>query len=217
MLTCDQCDGPLPCPDHSTSCSHPTPAPTTVAEVIQPKTVEYIERYRSFAKKTAAAFIELAVTYAEAEATLDCVEFVIFSKEIGVNPESATSTRLLKIANEQGRFLPHLTQLPNAYTTLYQLARLEKPKFEALADSGKLTPFITAKEIQEFSNPGAANSNLNGKTSNNVHIPFNSLSPDEKKDLWFSLKDVVESYGIKINVEEQLRKELSVLCVKEAA
>lgn len=189
----------------------------STVEFMKPKTVELIERYRSFARKTAEAFIELANTYAEAKHSLDCVEFNIFSREIGVNPESATSKRLLKIATEQGRFMPHINRLPNAYTTLYQLARLDTPRFEALANSGRLNPFITAKDIEEFRNESSPGSKLNSTPSKNAYIGFDALEANSKTVLWNKLSQLGKDFGIIISIDRRLSDEISDLKMKEAA
>ena len=216
MLTCDECDGPLPCLEHYNNTGDEMVS-LDDTEITTPRTAQYIERYCTFAKKTAEAFIDMAVIYAEAKTVLDCVEFKSFSKSIGVDSNSATSVRLIKIANEQGRFLPHLSRLPNAYTTLYQLARLDAPRFEALANSGKLTPFLTAKDIGEFCNKAASGSNLNSKGAKNAFIGFDCLAAKDKAEFWSKIIRIAQQYGTVINLDDKLATELFNLKMKEAA
>jgi hypothetical protein len=193
MLKCEQCDEPMPRLEHSNNTMYEVLSLDDVG-ITTPRTAKYIERYCTFAKKTAEAFIEMAVTYAEAKVVLDCVELKSFSKSIGVDSNSATSVRLIKIDNEQGRFLPHLSRLPSAYTTLYQLARLDAPRFEALANSDKLTPFLTAKDIEEFCNKSASGSNLNSKGTKNAFIGFDSLVAKDKAEFWSKIIRIAQQY-----------------------
>ena len=179
--------------------------------IMTPKTVELIERYQVYARKTAEGFLELAITYATAKNELDCVQFKIFADTIGVNTESATSTRLLKIAEEQGRFLPYLQQMPSAYTTLYELARLPVSDFESLVQDGKIQPTMTGAELQILIKKPSSGSNLNHRQANNAHIAFEYLQPEDKIRLWTKLTSVAQEFSVKIELAPQVTKELSDL------
>jgi hypothetical protein len=189
--------------------------PTSNVEVIDNKTMDFIKRYQVYAYRTAEAFIKLAVTYAEAKRELDCVQFQTFANAIGVDPESATSTRLLKIAANHGRFLPYLAQLPSAYTTLYELARIDASRFEDLVRGGVIKPTMTGGDLQVALAKHKDGSNLNVRQANNAHIAFERLEPADRLRLWSRLSQAAKEFNIRIDLESNLQKQLALITTEK--
>ncbi|MFM2148941.1 MAG: hypothetical protein RLZZ187_1247 [Pseudomonadota bacterium] len=188
---------------------------TSNVEVIDNKTMDFIKRYQVYAYRTAEAFIKLAVTYAEAKRELDCVQFQTFANAIGVDPESATSTRLLKIAANHGRFLPYLAQLPSAYTTLYELARIDASRFEDLVRGGVIKPTMTGGDLQVALAKHKDGSNLNVRQANNAHIAFERLEPADRLRLWSRLSQAAKEFNIRIDLESNLQKQLALITTEK--
>lgn len=130
--------------------------PTTTSITVQNGTVlpaenlnSYIERYRSFAHRAAEAIIEVAATLVEAEESLSQEEFSVFCKEVELVRGGSTYKKLRKIGQHAARFRPLLKRLPNNWTTIYKLSRLSPVSFDTLSSNGLLSPFMTAREIDE--------------------------------------------------------------------
>lgn len=158
--------------------------------VITPKVVTYVERYQTFARKTAESIIGLAETLIEAETTLDGVEFSIFCDQVGIKVGDATYSKLRAIGLNASRFNPYLDRLPNAWTTLYKLAKMTPDQFSLVAES--LTPFTTAKELG-FAVTGKAE-----KKEVDLSISLGSLSSEIKSSIYADINELKSRYGFKV-------------------
>jgi hypothetical protein len=130
--------------------TEPTPAPLKVpngTETLSAEVAHYVDRYRGFARQTADGIIGLAMTLVEAEEKLSTAEFKIFCELVGIPKGGPVYKKFTKIGEAGTRFEPHMEKLPSNWTTVYKLAALPPDKFDHVAQS--LTPFITAREIDE--------------------------------------------------------------------
>ena len=126
------------------------PAPLKVpngTESLSAEVARYVDRYRGFARQTADGIIGLAMTLVEAEEKLSTAEFKIFCELVGIPKGGPIYKKFTKIGEAATRFKPYMEKLPANWTTLYKLASLPPDKFDHVAQS--LTPFITAREIDE--------------------------------------------------------------------
>ena len=115
--------------------------------VITPQILSFVDRYQTFLRKTAEAILGLAETLVEAEKDLNAVDFLIFCENVGLEKGSPTHSKLKQIGTVSARFRPFVDRLPNTWTTIYKLSKLEPDQFARVAES--LTPFSTSKEIDE--------------------------------------------------------------------
>lgn len=116
-------------------------------DIIKPEILAFVDRYQAFLRKTAESILGLAETLVQAEADLNAVDFSIFCDNVGLVKGSPTYSKLKVIGQKSDRFRPFLGCLPNTWTTIYKLSKLEADQFARV--SGALTPFITSKEIDE--------------------------------------------------------------------
>ena len=146
----DPADGTRPQGSVEPQRPEPTPAPLKVpngTETLSAEVARYVDRYRGFARQTAAGIIGLATTLVEAEEKLSPAEFKIFCELVGIPKGGAIYKKFTKIGQAATRFEPYMEKLPSNWTTVYKLAALPPDKFDRVAQS--LTPFITAREIDE--------------------------------------------------------------------
>ena len=132
------------------ACREPRPATLKVpngTETLSAEVAHYVDRHRGFARQTAAGIIGLATTLVEAEEKLSPAEFKIFCELVGIPKGGPVYKKFTKIGEAGTRFEPHMEKLPSNWTTVYKLAALPPDKFDHVAQS--LTPFITAREIDE--------------------------------------------------------------------
>jgi hypothetical protein len=141
-----------PAPQEPTNAESPEarPAPLKVpngTETLSAEVAHYVDRYRGFARQTADGIIGLAMTLVEAEEKLSTAEFKIFCELVGIPKGGPVYKKFTKIGEAATRFEPYMEKLPSNWTTVYKLAALPPDKFDRVAQS--LTPFITAREIDE--------------------------------------------------------------------
>lgn len=121
--------------------------PNRNTNIVKPEILAFVDRYQSFLRKTAESILGLADTLVQAEAELNAVDFSIFCDNVGLTKGSPTYSKLKAIGQKSDRFRPFIGCLPNTWTTIYKLSKLEAEQFARI--SGALTPFITSKEIDE--------------------------------------------------------------------
>jgi hypothetical protein len=111
--------------------------------------MQYVSRYRAFARNTAESIIGLGRTVAEASETLTGAELDIFCTEVGIEPQGSTYRKLRKIGAQADRLSAHMNNLPNSWTTVYALAHMDKDAFDQIVESNLLTPTVSMKEITQ--------------------------------------------------------------------
>jgi hypothetical protein len=116
------------------------------AEIVAPIYADLVQRYYSFAKKSAENIIKLAETLVEAKDKLSDTELQKFCNDVGLQYEGSTYKKLMKIGAEASRFEPFVERMPNNWTTLYKLAKLDKGAFDLVANDNRFTTTMTASE-----------------------------------------------------------------------
>ncbi len=163
--------------------------------IITPQVSQYIRRYEMFVRKTAESIIGLATTLVDAEQNLNGVDFACFCDEVGLEKGSSNYSKLRKIGLNASRFTPYLESLPNTWTTLYELAKIEPTKFEQIASD--LTPFMTAKEVT-----AAVGGMKNEKEKQviDLSISFGNIGSANKKEVYDAINELKKQF--KFNVKE---------------
>src|SRR3954452_21646738 len=128
------------------------------------------DRYKAAAKKSCGATIEMAETIVKAVHELKGRPLAMFYDAIGLNPNGSTRSKLIKIGRTSARFRRHLDRLPNAWTTLYELAQLKSDQFERLLASEALHPMATWEELKKVLGRRGKNDSENGR--DRVSLPF---------------------------------------------
>lgn len=177
---------------------------------------DYVLKYKSIARKTAEHIIALASTLVEARQELNQAEFEGFCHEVGLVVQSATFRKLTKIGENSSRFVPYMHKIPNAWTTIYELAKLEPEKFDKVASSGVLSTFMSANELfaeiepsKESKSKSKAKSQVAvTHSSNSLVISFEALSKEAAKDLHTELKALMSKFGIELNLDSSLSAQL---------
>lgn len=175
--------------------------------VMTPRTMTYIERYRSFARKTAESVIELARTLVEAEETLDQLELREFFREVRIEPKSPVYKKLKVIAEKSTRFYAHMQHLPSAWTTLYKLAALPADDFDRLAQTDALSPHMTATEIDAaLDRPVLPRKKQQG--SSNVFFDLSNASVALCENFHDEVKRFAADLGIAVKLSDNLLDEI---------
>ena len=181
----------------------------STVSVMTPRTMTFVERYRSSARKTAESVIELATTLVEAEQTLDQFELREFFREVRIEPKSPVYKKLKVIAEKATRFDAHMQRLPGAWTTLYKLAALPANDFDRLAQTDALSPHMTAPEIDAALNRSVLTRKKQRK-SFNVFFDLSSASDALCAQFYDKVKRFAAELGIRIKVSDDLLDDIEV-------
>ncbi len=176
-------------------------AATPVASSFQlsPAVEQYVERYRYYARNTVESILKLGETVLEAEAKLSRLEIMIFCQEVGIDHNGPTFRKLRKIGQQASRFMPVIDRVPNSWTTVYELAKLENDKFATLVDSQALTATATMKELRAFIDDGVkAPSDTVSFT-----LTVKAKNPAQAVEIDRALGAVGDQFGSKVRVSNQ--------------
>ncbi len=118
---------------------------TTIAVEIEPQTAdEFAERITACWRKSVEGVIEAGRWLARAKAQLDHGEFGRMRLPFG----ERTAQRLMAIAADQRLTNPtHVSVLPNAWGTLYELTKLDDETFCARVTDGTIRPDMERRDI----------------------------------------------------------------------
>lgn len=178
---------------------------------ISDRTMQYVERYRSFTRKSAESVIELARTLVEAEETLDALELPAFFRAICVDQNGSVYKKLKVIAGAATRFENHMDRLPIAWTSIYLLAKLSPDEFDRIAQSDLLSPHVTACKINRAVNPVASptkNKKAQSKKQPNTLTAFFDMS-DADDALVACFHERVKLFADELGIHVRITRDLS--------
>lgn len=168
-----------------------------------PTVAEFVQKYRSFTKRTAESIISLAKTLVEAKQSLSGDEFVKFCGEVNLNPDGSTFRKMTRIGEEAHRLEPHLDDMPCSWTTIWVLARLKPEELKRVVEDGKLKPSVKAKEIRDH---------IKGERTRAARKAFTinvaELSTRAAAELRSRLEDFLSSYKLTVSVSKSLSDDL---------
>jgi hypothetical protein len=174
------------------------PNGTPLSAVNEPL-VPYIEQYKQFAKAGANGIIDQCYTLVKAEDDLSKKNFKRFCEELKLSPESSTYRKLKKIGEEADRLKSAGDQVPNSWTTLYQLAKIEREVFDRVLTSGHLYPAMTAQELTVA---------ISGQKEASVHyivrVDLDKVTDGIRVEALTKMKELAASYGVKIDASKPL-------------
>ena len=124
------------------------------------------------------------------------------------------------IGKSSARFLSIIERLPNTWTTIYQLAKLDTDDFVTVTRSNVLTPFMTAKELSSALGKEKQAKNKKEASSNQVAdfcIYTNNLNTDQKKQLFIKINELQKAFAFKMEVADSFKDALIAEELKLAA
>lgn len=87
-----------------------------------------------------------------------------------------------------------MDRLPNTWTTIYKLAKLPPEKFDRV--SANLTPFITAREINEIM--GEEKQARNAERYD-IKLSFGDMLPEQKAKIYEEIDRLKAEYSFKVH------------------
>lgn len=170
--------------------------------VLSTDVAEFVLRYKGFLKQTAESIVNLAIVINEAKTTLQESRFIYFCEEVGLNHKSSTVKKMIAIGERASRFTPIMERLPNTWTTIYKLAALSPDKFDLIVRDHKdvLSPFVTAKQINEITGVSRVVKTSSEKNANSATINFSTLNVTKKSELVDRLNQLKDEFGIELSI-----------------
>ena len=181
-----------------------TTVPNGTLEILTPAVQSYLDRYHTALRKTAQSVLDVAATVLEAKEELTQPEFAQFLQEVGFDEKSSTYKKFVAIARKKELLEHHVDALPTAWTTIYQLAKLDADQFEQVANSGQLNPLMSANQITTIISGGAA-ANCN-RPASDVFITTQDLDTAERVALHSEVKELCQRYGVSVRFAPSLIK-----------
>jgi hypothetical protein len=180
--------------------------------VFSTKVDEYVDRYNALLCKSADAFIELGETLYEAKESLNSDDFKLFLEKAGLSNSKSTYSKLMKIGEEAPRLRPYVNNLPQSWTTLYALSKLEADKFEKIVP--QLNAYSTAKDIAFLTEEKIESKE---EFSADVTISFDELDLETKNRVFCELAQLQAEYKFKLKISSKLDDEFYAQEMNDAA
>lgn len=169
------------------------------------KVDEYVDRYNTLLCKSADTFIALGETLVEAKETLRNDEFKLFLEKTGLNNSKSTYSKLMKIGENAHRLRPYVNNLPQNWTTLYALSKLQADQFEKVVP--QLNAYSTAKDVASLTEVKVEKKELAQVAD--LSIYFSELDLDTRKKVFAVIKDLEAQYRFGLKVRAEVAKDLS--------
>jgi hypothetical protein len=156
----------------------------------------FVQGYYDFMKDAADIYVRKCQLVLEAERDLPAEAVQQFFDRIRLPRNSGTYRKVRKIAEAGDRLLRVADKLPDSWTTLYQLAKMEPHVFDELVQDDVLHPDITAADLL------AAKEQRSEKVAKEqfiVTIDGSELSRGEQIQMYREVKEAVDGYGATIS------------------
>jgi hypothetical protein len=173
---------------------------------------KYVDRYNAQLCKSADAIISLGETLVEAKEKLNKEEFKTFLEQTALNKNKSTYSKLIKIGENAPRLRPYVNNLPQNWTTIYALSKLEADQFEKVVPN--LSAYSTAKDIAYLTE---AKLEQKEHFSADLTISLINLDLDTKQKIVTAIEDLKTQHKFKLKISSQLDAELNPEPAKVAA
>jgi hypothetical protein len=165
--------------------------------------VNLVQRYRHFAKESAANIVRLAETLVIAKQNLAPVHFDKFCEEVGLHKEGSTYRKLMIIGENASRFEPFYDQLPNAWTTVYKLASIKQNEFDRVTKSDQFSPFMTARDVTEVLGKTLVTKKVSAAA---ITIDLHTLGVTDQLAVYGELNKLCERYKFSLKLNDALKE-----------
>ncbi|MBR0955684.1 hypothetical protein [Bradyrhizobium canariense] len=162
-----------------------------------------VEGYRKF-RATSSIDAVIQCTFLVKAVRQGEAQMKAFCEQVGLDPKSATFRKKRRIGEGARRLLTCGDALPSAWTTLYELAKLDPAVLYDLVSRGVLKPEMTAKELRQArspdkegtqSEPSTSQPALEGESCRLV-VDATGLTNDKQLDLFQELQKVAAGFGL---------------------
>jgi hypothetical protein len=154
----------------------------------------YVDRYRKFARSTAESIIGLGQTVYEASEKLAMSEMREFCAQVGIEHNGATYRKMRQIGTQADMLVQHLEMLPNNWTTVYEVAKMDSTQFQSLVESNILSPTVTMRQINDV----VKSKKTLKEGCLALVLTLEAISPEQAFEMEQALRDVMYEHNGKI-------------------
>ena len=166
---------------------------SNISTEISSRIEDLVTQYYGFGKAGVDGILGLAETICQANDEFGQKYLAIFYERIKLDPKGSTCRKLMKIGSRRVRFEPVRDKLPNSWTTLYELARLEDDKFRQVVDDDVLHPLVTWQTIQDRF---ARSSGVDVEAPKRLTLDFSKVGPGCRGDFAKKLKALLDEFEV---------------------
>jgi hypothetical protein len=174
---------------------------------------EYVVQFNTFLNKSAAAVLEMGRVVYLAGTKLKKLEFAEFCAAVRLGAESSAISKLKTIGKRYDRLVEHQDMLPNAWTTLYYLAKMGDEDFERGVHQQLIHQTMTANDLKAIdpkiipSKKATAAKTVedavDSTPSNDIRIKLGDLVDEPTKALLIAkLRPICDEYGFELVFSE---------------
>jgi hypothetical protein len=173
----------------------------TSVESAKPTISELVNRYHSIGKRSVRSILDMGILFFQAHEELEKAELEEFYQEINLPPKGSTGKKYKAIGAKASLLEAHIDLLPNDWTTIYELTKLEKDQFDRLVQDNLLHPGVTQQAIKDhFKKPNqSAASHVGGSDaprSQIVAFDFNLVAFPKRGAFAKRLKSLFEEFEV---------------------
>lgn len=180
---------------------------TSNTNIISKNVVEYAEKFKGYAVKTAESIIQMAKVVTDARNTLGAMDYEEFCSQVGYKSDSSTIRKLKSIGEKYEILLTRSKSLPSNWTTIYQVSRLTSDLIDQKIDEGVITPSLDGKNLPVRLGLTAAKEDAPKGTTNTLTLKVNfDLIPSPK--LKAKLQNIIKE--LEVEMKAQVKKSASL-------
>ncbi len=187
---------------------HDTTSDGTAASVEsgKPTVSDLVNRYHSIGKRSVRAILDMGILFFQAHEELEKEQLEEFYQEISLPPKGSTGKKYKAIGAKASLLEAHIDLLPNDWTTLYELALLEKDQFDRLVQDTILHPDVTLQAIKaHFAKPNLSAAGHIGAgdaaKSEILSFDFNLVAFPKRAAFARRLKGLFEEFEVEVGGE----------------
>jgi len=169
----------------------------------KPTVSSLVNRYRTIGKRSVRAILDMGVLFRQAHEGLEKADLEEFYREINLPPKGSTGKKYKAIGAKASLLEAHIELLPNDWTTIYELALLEKDQFDRLVRDNILHPDVTWRTIEDhFVKPNQSAADHigagNAAKSEILSFDFDLVEVDRRSDFARKLKNLFEEFEVDV-------------------
>ena len=164
----------------------------------------YVTDFNSFLNQSAEAVLKMGKVVFNASKNLGKQDFLEFCTAVRLSASGSAISKLKKIGEKYDRLIQHKDSLPQAWTTLYHLARVDESNFEKGLQQNFIHQTMTANELKLVDAKLFAS-----KKHNSDKDPVDNVEPEINNDITILADKIIDP-----QVRKQLIAELAMICSK---
>ncbi len=174
--------------------------------LISKNVVEYAEKFKGFAMKTAESIIQMGKVVHDAKRTLSQGDFEVFCLEVGYERKSSTIRKLETIGEKYEVLLSRSQSLPSTWTTMYHVARLTAEQIDEKINEGIITPYLGGANLAVrlgLAEPSVPNGTIDDLS---LTVDFSLIPSLEMKEKLRAIINDLKAMSAKVNASTNLER-----------